>query len=184
MNTLELQNFLDANNARKISMVVCAIDEIKEKYKKNQETGFVVNLSRSSESGSHWIGLYIKNNNNSKKKKNNYCVYFDSYAFPPRSCYLKEFISENCNKFNYNEKPVQQITSNVCGMYAACFILHLANGGSLLSYTGKFSKNLLLNDLFIRKNYDYYLRNSHVRKLSAIKKLNLTNEKCLKKRKY
>lgn len=147
MNTLELQSFLDLNNInRKIKMIVCPIDKLKKiKIKKNREYGIVVNLSNSSEPGSHWTGLYINNNKNSQSGA--FGAFFDSYGFSPRSFYIEDFIKQNCSNCSYNQRQLQQLTSKVCGMYAACFVMHMSNGGTLDSFTGKFSKNLRLNPI-------------------------------------
>ncbi len=61
MNTLELQIYLDrCNDNKRAEMLVCAIDQLEgKKLNSAKEYGFVVNLSRSTEAGSHWVGLYI-----------------------------------------------------------------------------------------------------------------------------
>ncbi len=134
MNTLELQIYLDRCNDNKTAeMLVCAIHQLEEKKLNSaKEYGFVVNLSRSTEAGSHWGGLYIN------RKRDGF--YVDSFSFSPRSFYLTDFINKNCESFKYNDVQIQKTISKICGMYATCFIVHMANGGTLSSYIGKFSK--------------------------------------------
>ena len=150
-------------------MDVCAIDELaSKKLNKKFEYGFVVNLSHSSESGSHWIGLYVKRKRGTTDSF--YATYCDSFGFPAKSFYLQDFIKKKCKKVEYNDRQFQQLSSKVCGMYASCFILHMAEGGTLKSFADKFSKNLRLNDILIEKYYNYLMRNSEVRKFLAKKK--------------
>lgn len=157
MNTIELKKFLDDCNDRKIEMIVCAIDKLPKRIKKKKEYGIVINLSVSSESGSHWTGLYIDS------KKN--AFYMDSLGFKYKSNFIDKFINKNCKTYTYNKTQLQQLNSKVCGMYSTCFILHMMSGGTLELFIQKFSKNLYLNDAFIIKNYNYYLRNRRIRKL-------------------
>lgn len=150
MNTLELQWFLNANNINinnnnnKI-MKVCAIDQLPGSLQKNKEYGFVINLSRSTEPGSHWCGLFIDKHRNA--------TWLCSFGMHPRGYDIAEFIKRNCKHFSYNKSPLQQLKYTVCGMYAAMFIIHMMRGGTLDSFTNHFSKNLLFNDLEIQKMY-------------------------------
>lgn len=146
MNTIELKKFLDQNNNKKIIMKVCAIDQLPAKLIKNGEYGFVINLSRSSEAGSHWVGLYIKDSA---------ATYLDSYAFQPKSFYINDFIKKNCITFEYNKQQLQQLNSTVCGMYASLFILHMMNGGTLKTFNNRFSKNLVFNDVVIERMFKF-----------------------------
>lgn len=162
MNTLELKNYLHRIYTENVQIIVCAIDELPIKQlKKNTNYGLVVNLSRKTDSGSHWIGIYIDNENGVGKKRKG-CgkgFYFDSYGFVPKSWYLIEFLKKNCRNVEYCHQQLQQIQSKVCGMYAASFIVHMANGQTYKHFLDKFSKNLVINDLFIAKIFNYYARN-------------------------
>lgn len=152
MNTLELQLFLKRYYPQPTKIIVCAIDELPRKKLKNHTNyGIVVNLSKKSEPGSHWIALFID-----RWRHGFYC---DSYGFRARSWYLTEFIKKNCRRVEYCGRQLQQIRSNVCGMYAACFIIHMSKGYPYADFIDKFSKNLLINDHFIVKIFNYYRRN-------------------------
>ncbi len=143
MNTVELQSYLDRNNNRKIVMKVCAIDQL-PRIKKNTAYGIVLNLSRSGEVGSHWTAIFID-------KKRNWS-YLDSYGFRPRGHHIESF--RDCSVIKYNNQQLQQLSSKVCGMYASLFVLHMMDGGSVTTFTSRFSKNLLLNDLIVEKLYN------------------------------
>lgn len=161
MNTLELQHYLKSyNNIPSTIIRVCAIDQLPRKLKRNYSYGFVINLSRKHEYGSHWIGLFISRTAANTKRSERTGYFLDSYGFKPRSVYLTDFIKKHCTHVEYCDKQLQQLNSKVCGMYAACFIIHMVSGYPFRAFVGKFSKNLVINDSFIIKNYNYYLRNS------------------------
>lgn len=151
MNTLELKIFLRKYKNPDLKIRVYAIDQLPKTLHKNRAYAFVINLSKITEPGSHWIGLYVDNQRNG--------FYMDSYGFKPRSFQLKEFLKNNCKTVSYNTQQLQQLTSKVCGMYASCFIIHMVKGHRFTDYMSKFSKNLLINDSFITKNFRYYIRN-------------------------
>lgn len=150
MNTTELRNYLQRYNTGNTKIIVCAIDQLPKKLKPHYNYGLVINLSKSTAVGSHWISAYIN--------KDRVCSYMDSYSFKERSWYLTDFLKENCVHVEYSSRQLQQLNSKVCGMYAASFIVHMVQGGNLRSFIDKFSKNLLINDIFINKNFNYYLR--------------------------
>lgn len=146
MNTLELKNCLRWYSTRYTKLIVCAIDELpKKKLKNDINYGFVINLSKKSEMVSHWIGLFIERQRPGSQRRGSY---MDSYAFRPRSFQLTDFISKNCTRVDYCGRQLQQLQSTVCGMYAACFIIHMTKGYSFKSFVDKFSKNLVINDQF------------------------------------
>jgi len=151
MNTTELEMYLQRYNTQSTKIIVCAIDQLPKKLNPHYNYGLVINLSRGNEIGSHWTSAYIN--------KERICSYHDSFAFRPRSWYLTDFFKKNCVHVEYSSRQIQQLNSKVCGMYAASFIIHMISGGNLKSFIDKFSKNLLINDIFINKNFYYYLRN-------------------------
>lgn len=159
MNTIELENYLQKFTSQNTKIIVCAIDKLPRKLKTGFSYAIVVNLSKSNDEGSHWCAIYITAERNDEGNYGRSGSYMDSYGFEPRSWYLTDFIRRNCKRITYNPCQLQQLNSKVCGMYASCFLIHMIKGGRLTSFIKKFSKNLLLNDLFIDKNYNYYLRN-------------------------
>lgn len=145
MNTVEIQRYLNSNNRRNIVMKVCAIDQLPKNINKGTEYGFVINLSKSDDIGTHWTSIYINKDGKSS--------YMDSYGFKPRGYHIESFIKKNCKHFQHNIQQLQQLNSKVCGMYAALFILHMMNGGTIHQFISILSKNLFLNDLVVEKLY-------------------------------
>lgn len=166
MNTMELKHFLEKYNTLDTIIIVCDIDELptRKKLLNNKNYGFVINLSKRDTLGSHWVSLFITKIHKSRNSRNNLRngYYMDSYGFRPRSWYLTEFLKNNCNHVEYSGRQLQQLQSDVCGMYAACCIIHMVRGYPFKEFTYKFSNNLLINDLFIRTIYHYYRRNSFI----------------------
>lgn len=154
MNTVDLKQFLNKFRKRTLKIIVCAIDELPKRRLNNKiDYALVINLSKSTSMGSHWIGIYIDNT------RLRCGFYLDSYGFKPRSWQLQDFLSLNCRHVVYNTTQLQQLQSTVCGMYACCFIIHMAKGNPFPHFISKFSTNLLINDHFITKVYNYYCRN-------------------------
>lgn len=151
MDTNQLKEFLKKNNLKKIHVGVCAIDRLPNISKCKKAHAFCVNLSRAGDGvGSHWIGIFIDTKYN--------LYYLDSYGFKEKSYFLTDFIGKYGKKVFYNKRQLQPLTSNTCGMYVASFLIHMMRGGSLKGFLSKFSKNLIINDIFVRKNYNYFLR--------------------------
>lgn len=76
---------------------------------------YILNEDNSFSPGSHWVVLF-------KPSKNSISEYFDSFGRKPR----KELV-ENTN-FIFNNIPIQNIFSSLCGHYCLLFIwyrLHL-----------------------------------------------------------
>lgn len=59
METLELQSFLHSYNSQNVKTIVCAIDRLPEKLRNDCEYGLIVNLSKITDTGSHWIAIWI-----------------------------------------------------------------------------------------------------------------------------
>lgn len=157
MNTLEIKRYLHRYNTKNTKIIVCAIDELpRMRLNNNFNYGFVINLSKREHMGSHWVALYIKR---SKKRGERRGYFLCSYGFLPKSWYLTDFIKRICRHVTYNTTQLQQLQSSVCGKYAACFIIHMIKGYPFKDFIDKFSKNLLINDHFIEKVYQYYHRN-------------------------
>lgn len=79
----------------------------------------VANLDESSEPGTHWVAIYVKN------RKHVY--YLDSLA-GPTSPHILVYLHNNFKKINRIEKPLQAKGSKVCGQYAIFFVYMAARG--------------------------------------------------------
>jgi len=77
---------------------------------------FVMNIDHSSNDGTHWTCLYVKNR---------VCYYFDSYGIAP-----PEEIIRYCDGFEryYNSFKIQKVGEVICGHYCI-YMLHMLDTG-------------------------------------------------------
>jgi hypothetical protein len=122
---------------------VGACDKLPKSF--NLPAGFVINLSRNNEKGSHWVSLFIDKSGNGK--------YFDSFGLPPRNRLIIRYIREHCTSIEFNRMQLQQINSRVCGKYAAVFLVNCFQEKTLYEFSKYFCKNTFINDLRIEKIY-------------------------------
>ena len=147
-------------------------------YKDNRyKIGFVLNLDKSNQSGSHWVALY----SNLKKKE---IYFFDSYGLEPKNEIIKlmtkiaEWINKNISGnqilypdnyiINFTNKGVcndyediiikyntfkHQFKNSECGVYSINFILRLLKGDKFK----KITEEITLDD-DINKCREIYFR--------------------------
>ena len=97
--------------------------------------GIIYNLDVSTQSGSHWVAMYIDN-------KNNEINYYDSYGSLPIPLINKfiERLTEQYNKNNisptliYNDKR-NQYGGSECGLFSMNFILERLYGSTMYDIT-------------------------------------------------
>lgn len=140
MYLFQIKNFFEQKLWDK-NLTVVPLDMLPKKI--TLPAGFVINLSTASESGTHWVAVYI----NARK----HGLYFDSYGFEPKSLTIQQFLNKNCVSWSYNRKQLQQIHSRVCGLYAATFLYYITQDVDFEIFLRQFTKNLLINDFIIEK---------------------------------
>lgn len=103
-----------------------------------QPYSLIVNLSESSEMGSHFVAIY---------QQNGKIFYADSFAIP---CFVKNicnFIKKQNAICYENQTQIQAFKSNFCGFYAIAFCLWMElNENNLNKFGQLFSRNLYEND--------------------------------------
>ena len=104
---------------------------------------FVANVDPHDRPGSHWCAFYFTGDQ--------YGEFFDSYGRKPEdvSLQFKHFLVNNSKYWTYNPKPLQSLTSNVCGHYCLYFILHRCKRMSLKTIVSRFTQNYTKNDRFV-----------------------------------
>lgn len=107
---------------------------------------YIANLNKSSESGSHWVVIYIKDNR---------CVveYFDSFGLnaPEEVVELSEKMRVN---YLFNSTQYQSLDSVLCGYWCLYFINERAAGRTYYELLKPFShSDTVYNEKFIR---DYF----------------------------
>ena len=120
---------------------------IKQRLSQGKASCCIVNTSRASEKGEHWVGIHFSSQGD--------CEYFDSFGLPP----IQRGVQRLCELspsgyYDWNEAgPVQDALDNngiACG-YHVLFFLHVKHetGLSLHEIVHKYyTDSLSTNDLF------------------------------------
>ena len=106
--TDELRDILNWPLMKSLQRQVCAKDELPVGKKPSQAKAFIVNTDLARDPGQHWVALYFKGNKS---------IYFDSYGLPPLKDHILPFIQKNSLGWIENTQMLQDVTSEVCGLY-------------------------------------------------------------------
>ena len=103
----------------------------------------IVNTREHTHPGQHWVAFHFNRE---------YCLYFDSFGFP----ILEDDIFHTIKNFYptviYNQKCIQDITSQSCGKFCIAFVKSVFSLESFDSFINSFNFNRLsLNDNIVLK---------------------------------
>jgi Adenovirus endoprotease len=140
----EIQNFIKQKLPHHSTEIV-SIDTLLYRCP-DAPSGYIINLSKSSEQGSHWVALYFDPNGKA--------TYFDSYGFKPRNREINQFIRLHSKSLTFNKKQLQQLQSKVCGHYSCVFLYYMFGGIPLDRMLSQFSPNLKINDKIVEDLYE------------------------------
>ena len=102
----------------------------------------VINLDEYSDTGTHWVALYVNNN----------CVtYFDSFGLEHIPKEIKTFINNKNIKTNIFR--IQAYDSIMCGYFCIGFIDFMLAEKTLTEFTNLFSQNSFKKNDDIILNY-------------------------------
>ena len=128
MTPQPLTNFeIQAYQSKARFIGVYSRDNLPDKIK---DGAYVINLDEHSDTGTHWIALYVNNKT---------VTYFDSFKIEHIPKEVKKFIS-NRNIIS-NIYRIQNYDSIMCGYFCIGFIDYMFKGKSLTDYTNLFSPN-------------------------------------------
>lgn len=107
--------------------------------KVGQSINFIINLSKESEPGTHFIALIIKEHT---------VFYFDSFGLKCSNRDILTYMENLSRKIVFNSFTIQDVNSKMCGYYCALLILRNDKNCKLKSdlYFYSSSKDLVLND--------------------------------------
>ena len=114
-------------------------DNLPDKIK---DGAYVINLHEYSNTGTHWIALYVYNKT---------VTYFDSFGIEHIPKEVKKFV--NNKNIIANIFRIQAYYSVMCGYFCIGFIDYMFVGKSLTDYTNLFSPNNLKSNDDIILNY-------------------------------
>lgn len=146
LNTIDILNIISKHQKDNIFKGVYACDTLPSKF--TLPAGFVVNLSKKTQIGTHWIALYID--------EYGVCIYFDSYGTKPMNNDILRFIKLHSKKVIVSETQIQHVNSVKCGKFASIFILMKMYGKEVDAIVKQFSKNLTVNDKVVENFVRYF----------------------------
>lgn len=111
----------------------------------------ISNVDSSSEPGSHWVAIYIS--------KNDVSYFFDSYGLYPVKIEFVNFLQKHSfNNWNFNKKRLQDIYTDVCGMYVCIFTLFVHNAINVNFFEQLFSNDTVKNDALVCDLFKRYIK--------------------------
>ena len=142
-----------------ISQEMCQLN-IKKMYQNRKQLGFIFNLDRHDQSGSHWVALFISLNPNNT---NFGAYYYDSAtsAFPHQiknfMLYVKKIIDSLPNvprkfEFKRNSKK-HQFKNTECGMFSMYFLVQCLSNAKIQTIY-----DTTIDDNSVSKFRDVYYR--------------------------
>lgn len=93
-------------------------------------SALIANTDPHNQPRTHWIAMYFVTPDESE--------FFDSYGFPPETYGMDEYVLRTSTYFN--DKPLQGLTSDVCGDYCLFYLLHRAQNVDLNTIQAKFKR--------------------------------------------
>lgn len=107
----------------------------------------VVNTDPRSQTGTHWVGIYIDENGKAD--------YFDSYGLPPMCIEFLNYLESNAIKgFKYNRITLQCTTCVTCGEYVCAYLILRTAGIKHREFVQLFTTNLENNDKIIKSIFN------------------------------
>lgn len=130
---------------------ICQFDLKQQIARGKTKLGFIFNLDKHNQPGSHWVALFV-----SVKKREIY--YFDSYGdeAPPEILTLVKRIQQQSAKigpkyeYKFNKKR-HQYGNSECGMYSLYFLVHLIREKAFDKFNHEQIKDKYVENL--RKKY-------------------------------
>ena len=105
----------------------------------------IINTQPSGHPGEHWVALVLTETN---------CYYFDSFALPTIPLNIDMYLQPHYKGITYLDYRIQDSTSNYCGAYCVCFVLHVQDDLTYDQFIGHYySDNLLENDEILKQDF-------------------------------
>lgn len=108
-----------------------ARDQIPDLKHERRPFALVINTDVAAEDGKHWLALYAPRGTSKIEM-------FDSFGLDPKLYFLNQSLS--CS-ITFSSRPIQDISSKVCGHYALLFIYLRSRGRSFDHTINSLDKN-------------------------------------------
>lgn len=116
----------------------------------------IANTDNHNQPGTHWVALFIDHFG--------YGIFFDSFGQRPTDPRFTYVLRRNTVFYEYNNKRLQDFSSNVCGCYCIAALHHFSTGGNLSSFQRLFGENTKLNDNIIMTMYKKIIQKKNILK--------------------
>ena len=93
-------------------------------------SALIANTDPHDQPGTHWVAMYFVKPDESE--------FFHSYGFPPETYDMDIYVLRKTTYFN--DKPLQGLTSDVCGDYCLFYLLYRARNEDLNTIQTKFKR--------------------------------------------
>jgi hypothetical protein len=97
-------------------------DKLPRRVHTRKPCAYIINTDPAHRPGQHWVAVWFDGRGNAE--------YFDSYGLPPLHRDIKNFISRHSQKYIFNRRMLQAVTSSACGAYVLFFVLMKSRGAS------------------------------------------------------
>ena len=113
---------------------VFASDKLPSHPVRNKRQGYIVNLDKSDQPGSHWIAIWTTDEDE--------CDVMDSFGMPLEQYgvpWLEKWIETHWTYIHSSAKTLQAVDSESCGMFALWFLIYRSMEGSMEGFLNTFS---------------------------------------------
>jgi hypothetical protein len=136
MNTEEIKLFLNSDTAcRRVFQCVFSSDMLPQNPRL-----LVCNTDPSTKPGQHWIAIHVDENGCGE--------YFDSFGQSPNKVF-EDYMNKYSCKWIFNNRPLQSIISNFCGVYCCFYCMFRCRGIDLPGVVRMFTKDTGFNDSIV-----------------------------------
>lgn len=150
MNSQELKDICKINSrCNYILKGVYPVDKVPHNL--SYPCFLIVNSDEHYLPGTHWIGIYIDNYRRA--------IFLDSFALDPEYYGLKNYIMKMSESFTTLKIPLQNISSNVCGLYQLYFLFYIANNTDTSNFVSAFTQyDTCYNDNLVKYLVSKYIK--------------------------
>jgi hypothetical protein len=147
MDTITVHKILSSLfSKRKVTFDVIPCDYLDKINVTRYPLCLCVNNQTSSEPGEHWVGIFVPNPSGPLEFFCSYGIGMSFYAD-----YFKKFAKRMKYDIVENDRCLQSVNSNVCGLYVIYFLFKRANKCPLKCIYAPFSNNVIRNDAIVRR---------------------------------
>ena len=145
MNSLQIKSVVELLPVK--TKGVFPADLIPKHWEK--PAALVFNTDIHTKPGTHWVAIYVNEHGEG--------IYFDSFGLPPFIEHHIKRIRNNCRIYRWNNRQIQNYTSDVCGHYCVMFLHIMCGSVDFVRFCDIFTTDLHKNDVLVREYYEKFI---------------------------